>query len=69
MEHLADGSEPGEHAKRRKVMARVYGKSKIGGIEELLGRHTEAWVASDRWAGSVDLVTACRALEADIMCG
>ncbi|KAK1928061.1 benzoate 4-monooxygenase cytochrome p450 [Papiliotrema laurentii] len=59
--------EPGEHAKRRKLMARVYGKSKIGGTEELLGRHTEAWVASDRWAGSVDLVTACRALEADIM--
>lgn len=60
---------PSEHAKRRRMMAQIYTKGKLGDSAGLLIAHTEAWVSSGRWSANVvDLSHACRALEADIMC-
>lgn len=62
-------SDPGEHSKRRRLMGQLFNRSKMDNLEELMVRHVEELVgAVKHTTGSFDVMPACRALEADIIC-
>ncbi|KAF4969254.1 hypothetical protein FSARC_3507 [Fusarium sarcochroum] len=61
-------TDPVEHAKRRRIMAQLFSRSKVPQLEKLISSHVEKFVHKIRGGDSVvDLGMASRALEADIM--
>lgn len=59
-----------DHARRRRLMGQVYNRSKMDNLHDLMAEEVEKFLnALEGQADScVELVTACRALEADIIC-
>ena len=50
-------------------MGQLYNRSKMDNLEELMVQHVEQLVgAIKHTTGSFDIMPACRALEADIIC-
>ncbi|KAL1908303.1 hypothetical protein Sste5344_005830 [Sporothrix stenoceras] len=61
-------TDPGEHARRRRLMGQVYNRSKVPLLEELMLHHITHWTRCiARSPQAVDLPVSCRALEADII--
>lgn len=51
------------------MMGQLYNQSKIDNLEQLMLYHISRWVeAASMKSTGFDVVPACRALEADIMC-
>ncbi|KAL5399818.1 hypothetical protein PMIN02_000348 [Paraphaeosphaeria minitans] len=61
-------TDPVEHAKRRRIMAQLFSRSKVPQLEKLIVAHVERLVSKiAEGEETVDLGVAARALEADIM--
>lgn len=63
-------SDPDEHAKRRRLMGQLFNLSKMDNLRELMLQQVNGLVHALRVKRNqeIDLVPACRALEADIVC-
>lgn len=58
-----------EHSKRRRMMGQLYNQSKVDNLEQLMLHHISLWLdGANIKSNGFDVVPACRALEADIMC-
>ncbi|CAK7210019.1 hypothetical protein SCUCBS95973_000651 [Sporothrix curviconia] len=61
-------TDPGEHARRRRLMGQLYNRSRVPLLEELMVKHIAHWMRCiARSSQAVDLAVSCRALEADII--
>ncbi|KAH8658163.1 benzoate 4-monooxygenase cytochrome p450 [Xylariales sp. PMI_506] len=62
-------TDPAEHSKRRRLMGQLFNRSKMHLLEGLMLDHAERFAAAvgQLSADGLDLVPACRALEADII--
>lgn len=50
-------------------MGQVYSRSEISDLEGLMTKHVAHWIGCiSLQSSAVDLISACRALEADIVC-
>ncbi|KAH7261641.1 cytochrome P450 [Fusarium tricinctum] len=66
--HKVGSRDPKEHAKRRRIMAQLFSRSKVPNIEKLISSHVERLVNKlQHEVLHINLCTAARALEADIM--
>lgn len=63
-------SDNEEHSQRRRLMGQLYNRSKMDNLQDMMLEVVTSFVgALTLQAGShVELVTACRALEADVIC-
>ncbi|GME25436.1 Benzoate 4-monooxygenase cytochrome p450 [Neofusicoccum parvum] len=63
-------TDPDEHAKRRRLMGQLFNLSKMDNLRELMLQQVNGLVHALRVKRNqaIDLVPACRALEADIVC-
>ncbi|KAF3399668.1 Cytochrome P450 monooxygenase yanH [Talaromyces pinophilus] len=60
--------DPNEHSKRRRLMGQLYSRSKISNLKGLMAKHVAHWIECISLQHStIDLMSACRALEADIV--
>ncbi|KAH6968065.1 cytochrome P450 [Fusarium avenaceum] len=65
---LHERLDPKEHAKRRRIMAQLFSRSKVPNIEKLISSHVERLIDKlQHEVSHINLGTAARALEADIM--
>lgn len=62
-------SDPVEHSKRRRLMGQLFNRSQMHKLEGLMLQHIDNFVRiATLTKNEVNLMPACRALEADIMC-
>lgn len=62
-------SDPAEHSRRRRLMGQLFNRSQMHKLEGLMMHHIGAFMrALSSTSDEVNLMPACRALEADIIC-
>lgn len=69
-EHLIVNSDTREHSRRRRLMGQVYNRSKMDNLHDLMVENVMGFVKAlqVKTSSTVDLMTACRAFEADVIC-
>lgn len=63
-------SDNEEHAQRRRLMGQLYNRSKMDNLHDMMLETVTSFVKALKLhtASHVELVTACRALEAEVIC-